>query len=100
MASQPDLADQIRANAAEVRLAVHRRGATNPRIFGSLARGDYTAKSDVDVLVDSGPKLGLLGIVQLEEELEKLLGVAVDIVVIDEIPILDRPMVLLEARPI
>lgn len=81
-------------------MAVRRRGAINPRLFGSLARGDYTADSDIDVLADSGPTLGLLGIVQLEEDLEKLLGVAVDIVVSNEIPTLDRPVILQEAMPI
>jgi len=96
----PDLRGRVRANAEAVRMAVRRRGAINPRLFGSVARGDYTADSDIDVLVDSGPTLGLLGIVQLEEDLEKLLGVAVDIVVSNEIPTLDRPVILQEAMPI
>lgn len=100
MPSLLDLREHVRANAEAVRLAVHRRGAMNPRIFGSLARGDYRAGSDVDVLIDSGPILGLLGIVQLEEDLERLLGVAVDVVVSDEIPVLDQPIVMLEATPI
>lgn len=98
--SVPDLRGRVRANAEAVRMAVRKRGATNPRIFGSVARGDHTADSDVDVLVDSGPALGLLGIVQLEEDLEKLLGVAVDVVLSNEIPSLDRPVILLEAMPI
>lgn len=98
--SIPDLRGRICAHAEAVRLAVHRRGAMNPRLFGSVARGDNTADSDVDVLVDSGPTLGLLGIVQLEEDLEKLLGVAVDVVVSNEIPAADWPSISQEAVPI
>lgn len=98
--SVPDLHERVRANAEAIRTAVHKRGAMNPRLFGSVARGDYTADSDIDVLVDSGPALGLLGIAQLEEDLEELLGVAVDVVISNEIPMLDRPFILQEAPPI
>jgi predicted nucleotidyltransferase len=98
--SVPDLRERVRANAEAVRKVVHMRGALNARLIGSVARGDFTADSDIDVLVDSGPKLGLLGIAQLEEDLEKLLGVSVDVVVSNQIPITCRPAILGEAVPI
>lgn len=98
--SLPDLRERLRENAEAVRTAVHNRGAKNPRVFGSVARGDYTANSDIDVLVDAGSTLSLLGIVQLEEDLEKLLGVAVDVVVGIEIPKADWPAISREALPI
>ena len=98
--SVPDLRDRVRANAEAVRIVVHMRGALNARLIGSVARGYFTADSDVDVLVDSDPKLGLLGIAQLEEDLEKLLGVSVDVVVSDQIPTTCRPAILEEAVPI
>ena len=98
--SVPDLRDRVRANAEAVLTVVHMRGAVNARLIGSVARGDFNANSDIDVLVDSGPKLGLLGIAQLEEDLEKLLGVSVDVVVSDEIPTICRSAVLEQAVPI
>lgn len=96
----PDLRERVQANAEAVRTVVHMRGALNARLIWSVARGDFTANSDIDVLVDSGPKLGLLGIVQLEEDLEKLRGVAVDVVLSDQIPTMCRPAILREAVPI
>ncbi len=53
----------------------------NPRVFGSVARGDATATSDIDILVDSyKPGLGLMRLTRMIEMLEKLLGASVDIV--------------------
>lgn len=59
-----------------------RYGATNPRLFGSVARGDARADSDVDLLVDLTPGAGneLLRVAGLGEELSELLGVQVDVV--------------------
>ena len=35
-----------------------RYGASNPRLFGSIARSDSTTGSDIDVLVDLDPGAG------------------------------------------
>ncbi len=48
-------------------------------LFGSVARGEATAESDVDILVDVDPSIGL-GMVALGDEIEKLLGRRVDLV--------------------
>ncbi len=48
-------------------------------LFGSRVRGDYTAASDVDILVDVDPKIGLR-FVELADEIERLLGMKVDLV--------------------
>lgn len=57
-----------------------RRGATNVRLFGSVARGDDTESSDVDLLVDLDEHVGLVTLIGLERELRDLLGVEVDVV--------------------
>lgn len=59
-----------------------RYGATNPRLFGSVARGDAGENSDLDLLVDLAPGGGneLLRVAGLAEELSELLGVRVDVV--------------------
>ncbi len=56
------------------------RGASNVRLFGSVARGEATRDSDVDLLVDLDPSVGLVGLAGLERELSTLLGRAVDVV--------------------
>ncbi len=48
-------------------------------LFGSYARGDFGPSSDVDLVVDVEPSVGL-EFVTLADELEELLGVKVDLV--------------------
>ena len=62
-----------------------RYGASNVRVFGSVARGDSSATSDVDFLIhlDSSKLEGVryFGVIEaLHEELEQLLGCRVDVV--------------------
>jgi uncharacterized protein len=59
-----------------------RYGANNPRLFGSVARGDAREDSDLDLLVDLVPGAGneLLRVSGLAEELGEFLGVRVDVV--------------------
>jgi predicted nucleotidyltransferase len=48
-------------------------------LFGSVARGDTTPQSDIDLLVSFRQPIGL-EIVDLADELERVLGVKVDLV--------------------
>ena len=59
-----------------------RYGASNPRLFGLVARGDAGECSDVDLLVDLDPSGGnvLLRVAGIGEELSAFLGVRVDVV--------------------
>ena len=56
-----------------------RHGARNVRVFGSMARGDDRATSDVDLLVDMEPGRTLLDVIALEQDLEELLGRPVEV---------------------
>lgn len=49
-------------------------------IFGSYARGEQTESSDVDVLVDYEQAPTLLKLVELRDDLSRLMGVKVDVV--------------------
>lgn len=49
-------------------------------IFGSVATGDATGKSDVDILIELGNKISLLEFVGIKYELEDILGREVDLV--------------------
>jgi uncharacterized protein len=48
-------------------------------LFGSMARGEATEKSDIDLLVKFGKRKSLLGVVKLERELSAALGRKVDL---------------------
>jgi predicted nucleotidyltransferase len=65
----------------EAILEVARRyGAHDVRIFGSVARGDATADSDLDIVVRFDPDRSLLDHGGLLMDLRELLGVKVDVV--------------------
>lgn len=74
--------------------------AQNLRVFGSVARGDATADSDVDLLVDLRPHASLFDIGELECELTRLLGVKVDVVPARSVKASIRERVLREAVPL
>ena len=56
-----------------------RHGARSIRVYGSVARGQATEQSDLDLLVEWEPDRSLLDVVGLKQDLEDLLGVTVDI---------------------
>ncbi len=60
--------------------AAAKYGASNIRIFGSVARGEADRQSDLDLLVDMDAECSLLHVAGLLIELEELLGRKVDIV--------------------
>jgi predicted nucleotidyltransferase/DNA-binding XRE family transcriptional regulator len=76
------------------------RGARNVRVFGSVARGEDTPHSDVDLLVDLDGGVGLVALAALERELSDLLGAPVDVVPADTLKAQIRDEVLAEAIPV
>lgn len=58
---------------------VRRRSAGSPRLFGSFAPGEDGPESDIDVLVDAGPKRTLFSIVRMQQERAKFFGREVDV---------------------
>jgi predicted nucleotidyltransferase len=57
-----------------------RRGASNVRIFGSVARGEDDERSGIDFLVDMEPGRSIFDLGGLLMELQDLLGHQVDVV--------------------
>lgn len=77
-----------------------RHGAKNIRVFGSVARGDADAASDVDVLVDMEPGRSLLDMGGLLMDLQDVLGCSVDVVTERGLRPRIRDRVLKEAVPL
>ena len=63
----------------EILAVAARHGARAIRVFGSVARGDARADSDIDLLVDLEPGRSLLDLVAIKQDLEDLLGRPVDV---------------------
>lgn len=77
----PLLSLLLRDRRDEIVAAAARHGVRNVRVFGSVARGEDTAESDVDLLVDLDPGVGMFALGALEVELEEMLGREVDVVI-------------------
>lgn len=56
------------------------QGVRTLAIFGSVARNESAAKSDVDILIDFDSKRGLFAFVGLKTYLENILDCEVDLV--------------------
>ena len=79
-----------------LRLAAQ-HGATNVRIFGSLACGEARPDSDVDMLITLDPERSLLDLIALQQDLSDLLKCKVDVVTEASVSPYIRPQVLRDA---
>ncbi|MGH7861201.1 MAG: nucleotidyltransferase family protein [Candidatus Dormibacteraceae bacterium] len=95
--ARPLTADEIGARARPI-LANY--GVRRAAIFGSAARGQLRARSEVDFLVELTVPIGLFRFVGLKLELEEALGRKVDLVTIDAIKPALRARILRELVPI
>ena len=81
-----------------------RRGASEIRVFGSVARGEDVRRSDIDLLVELpvGASAGgeLLTVLGLSEELSQLLGTRVDVATARTLRPVVREQALAEAVPL
>ncbi len=88
---------QIQSKTAPILRA---NGATRAELFGSVARGEATDKSDVDILVELPKSQSLLDVIHLKNELEDALGAKVDLVEYDAIKPILRPYIMQNLIPL
>jgi uncharacterized protein len=74
----PTLAE-LRARRDEILEIASRHGVFNIRVFGSVARGDATDSSDVDLLVDIENGRSLFDLGAFYMDLRDLLGYEIDV---------------------
>ena len=76
--------EELRARRAEILKIAAAYGARNLRVFGSVARGEADARSDIDLLVDMPPDasgFAYFGLIDdLRQALTSALGAEVDVV--------------------
>ena len=92
--------DALRSHSAAIRSVVAAHRACNARVFGSVLWGRDTEQSDLDILIDPTPKTTLMDVAAIQVELERLLGVSVDVLTPKALPEKFRHIVLAEAIPI
>lgn len=74
------LGRRLRRHRREIIEIAGQRGAHDVRVFGSVARGEDTEASDVDLLVELDEGVGVVSLAGLRRELAEVLGVEVDVV--------------------
>jgi predicted nucleotidyltransferase len=92
MPTRDEILATIDAHADELR----RLGAKSLALFGSIARGEGSDSSDIDLLVELQPKT-FDAYMDVKLFLEKALGRKVDLVLADALKPRLRPMILAEA---
>jgi predicted nucleotidyltransferase len=80
-----------------IRRLVLEAGMANPRVFGSVVRGEDREDSDLGILVDPAPQTSLLDVVGVQMEIEKLMGIKVDLLSQGDLHPRFREKVLAEA---
>lgn len=71
--------ERLRANRKEIREIVSRHGARDPRVFGSVARGEDGKESDLDLVIRVSRGFSLVDQAAIVLELRELLGLDVDV---------------------
>ncbi len=66
----------LQAHAEDLR----RRGIAHAALFGSTARGQDRPESDIDILVELAPEVGIMAFSELRGHLSGILGRPVDLV--------------------
>ncbi len=94
------LTDLVHDKREEILRITARHGATNVRIFGSVARGEAGPGSDIDFLVEVGAGRSAFFPAGLLADLEELLGCKVDVLTDNSLHWYIRDSVLKEARPL
>lgn len=70
----------IKNRREEIINIAQKYGAKNVRVFGSMARGEESAESDLDIIVEMEHGSSLLDIIAIKQDIEELLGRKVDVV--------------------
>lgn len=87
----------LRQRRNEILKLASQHGASNVRVFGSAARGEANAGSDIDFLVELEPDRTLFDLGALLMDLQDLLGRKIDIVTDDSIYWLLKRKIMKEA---
>jgi uncharacterized protein len=95
-----DVYESLRARREEILRLAARHGASEVRIFGSVARGEAREESDVDFLVEMEPGRSLLDHAALVIDLQDLLARRVDVATVRGLRGDMRDRILTEAVPL
>jgi predicted nucleotidyltransferase len=94
------LRDELHRRRDDILAIAARHGVSNLRLFGSVARGQEGADSDIDLLVDLADDRGFDDYLALIEELERVFVRRVEVVIERSLSPHFRPYIEAEAEPL
>lgn len=94
------LLEELRAKRDEIYAIAARSGLSEVKVFGSVVRGEESAQSDIDFLVDLSAGADPLGFVDFQEEVSAITRRKVDIVFRNGMHPLLKDRILQEAQPL
>ena len=74
------IAELLKTRRDEILAIAERHGASNVRIFGSVARGEARFDSDIDLVVEAPEGTSSFGFIRFKRVLEQILGREIDLV--------------------
>ena len=92
--------EALASHRVAIRHVVESHRALNARVFGSVAHGQDTEGSDLDILIDPTPETSLMDVAAIQVELQHLLGVSVVVLTPRALPEEMRRQILSEAIPV
>jgi len=90
----------LQSKRQELMAIAKQHGVTNIRVFGSVARGEDTADSDIDLLVALEEKRDLFDFIGFKLDVTELLGKPVDVLSENGIHHLLRNQIMSEVLPL
>jgi predicted nucleotidyltransferase len=92
--------EALNKNRVQIRQIVASHHASNARVFGSVAKGEDTDQSDLDILIDPTNETTLFDIGAIRRKLKDLLGVTVDVLTPNSLPDHFREEVIASSVPV
>jgi predicted nucleotidyltransferase len=92
--------EALQSHRIAIRRIVESHRAHNARVFGSVLHGEDSEDSDLDLLVEPLPDATLFDLGAIQVELEEALGVSVEVLTPNDLPVKFRSQVLAEAVPV
>jgi predicted nucleotidyltransferase len=89
--------DRVREILSAARAELGELGVRSLDLFGSVARDEASADSDVDLLVEFDRPIGLFHFFRVQQRLEEILGAPVDLVMRDAVKPQLRERIFAEA---
>lgn len=96
----PPTMQNLRERRADIIALAEKHGVYNVHVFGSMARGEAGADSDIDLLVSLPPGYTLLKLSGLVRSLRELLGYPVEVASANHLREEMRDSILRDAEPL